>query len=157
MWVAQNAIQDSQTAIDLLINCFLGNVTLYHFLANSDVKMLSQGFIESFLLDPISPIEKALNDVKEAFAQKMKSQQKDEEFREMIQRTRRYIQSYNGALKVFFIEEKAKYLYSSSKSLLQEIITVLYFIMENCEGEQTCHLIHTFVKLCKTTQIKYDL
>jgi len=148
LWVAQNAMFDSQISTDLLVNCFLGNTTLHHFIADSEVKILSQGFIEMFLVNPELKIEEALDEISRKFEVKIQQNEKDEDYHLVLDLTVQYIEAYYENLSMLFYEQKAKYLYPSSKVLLTDINSLLYTILSNARDREDIWQINALKNKC---------
>jgi len=124
MWVSQNAMLDGQVSVHLLANCFLGNTSLHHFVAESEVIMLTKSLLEAFEYDSEANITTVAQNIKNIF---MASQN---ERASLVQRARDYVQSYYSTIKSL-MENKIKFLYPKLKGELIELIDLMNYILRN--------------------------
>jgi len=153
LWVAHNAMVDSQISVDLLANCFLGSTTLHHFVADSEVKMLQQGFLESFLLDPEANIHNEIARMKEVFNKKAKNEEERGERESLINAGVEFMKSYYTTLKSFLLNDKTKFLYPSTKQVFLDLVSIIYIMIKNSEEKNLGKLAKWFMGMMSNSHL----
>jgi len=149
LWVSHNAMLDSQISVNLLANCFLGNTSLHHFVADSEVRMLTKSFLEMFGYDGEGDVVKGINDLKQTFKNSQSTDRAS-----LIERAKGFVQGYYTTLKPFLLDDnKRKILYPKIRNELLEIISVLRNMFENSGNQHLGRLVLTFQQLSLNSKL----
>lgn len=144
---------DGQISVDLLANCFLGNTTLHHFVVDSEVKMLQQGFLESFLMSPDADIHEEISRMKELFSRKPKNMDERGERASLISSGVEFMKSYYTTLKSFLLNDKAKFLYPNTKQVFLDILSIIYIMIQNSEDKNLGKLAKWFMDMMRHSHL----
>jgi len=149
MWVFENAMKDSQTVINLLVNCFLGNTSVYHYVADQEALMIRKAFAETFCEDLDSNDPNIMHKIKEHVHNIIHletSAEKHEAKDEILGKVELFLASYINQINWLMAPERIKLLSHDLYVSQVEVYRLLNRMIDKCcKKPKRVRLLETYI------------